>query len=357
MYRLAAIFLLSLFTYALVGQAVSDLTRLQNAHHLLYECRTSYNLNPVYIKDCLSRADQIEATIKSGSNLLRQDPVGVFTYNAEYGYLNYINAEINKTTGADSTIHYLRLTFKYIEKAREEYAARGIEYTHPFINREDVQVLYDEVYGYVKKYGMQHIAKENEAFDWMPSFKPYRYSAKATMPEDLLNTEKYQALGDVDALLKKVLDHCGYDEHSYFYYPNGFVLVTQMEQINEDGSSKDTPSRWSNTVDAEEWSLWNYLKALFTAHPSYYRVFAFVVTDQPIKIEESVNRNQFVTNTLINKLPKELKELPLTPDHSVTVLVYEFQRLSSQEGVSLNSRSKLTGKMHLRSSKIMDYWH
>ncbi len=54
----------------------------------------------------------------------------------------------------------------------------------------------------------------------------------------VLNRSYFQSavqLADVDDILLKALRKCGYTDKSHYYVPNGFALVTRIEQIDENG--------------------------------------------------------------------------------------------------------------------------
>ncbi|MEL6863393.1 MAG: hypothetical protein AAFP19_03195 [Bacteroidota bacterium] len=341
------LFLMGAWTTGAYAQG--DLQLLRQAHDQLYNCRMSFNLSPAYLDSCLARANQQIKRVPNQKTLLKKDPVGVFKYNAEYGYLSFINGEFNQQASTAENIKMLERTYKYIKKAREKYMAAG---GHSFISKESIDILHDEIKSHLGKYDLLHLVEEGQFADMMPKFTPYPYSAMSQLSRDKISGN---SLGDIDDKLSRILDQCGYDERSYFYYPNGFALVTQMEQINKDGSPRKLPHRWSSKTSVEDWSLLNYLKALFTASPSSYRIFAFVVSDHPITLEESTRVDMFVEKTVINRLPQQIRNLNFGPDHNVTVLIYEFQRKAGDQSVRLTNRSALTGKAHLKQSRILDY--
>jgi len=86
---------------------------------------------------------------------------------------------------------------------------------------------------------------------------------------------------DIDRKLSAALDNdkCRYFERSYYGVPDGFALVTRLEQINSDGTSKEIPDRWSTEIGPlRKFSLKPYLDALFRARTGYYRIIVFIVT-------------------------------------------------------------------------------
>ena len=77
-----------------------------------------------------------------------------------------------------------------------------------------------------------------------PSFPwpPPKASASSKVPDNFLReTETKQILHDIDRRLALALDKAGYFEKSYFSVPDGFALVTRLEQINADGTPKPEP--------------------------------------------------------------------------------------------------------------------
>jgi hypothetical protein len=92
-----------------------------------------------------------------------------------------------------------------------------------------------------------------------------------------------KTLHDVDSVLSYAMTNCGYVRRSYYYVPNGFAMVTQLEQINEDGTSKPDDVRWDTTNNIiyhhSSFSLLDYIYRLFHANPGFYRCMAFVITD------------------------------------------------------------------------------
>ena len=75
-------------------------------------------------------------------------------------------------------------------------------------------------------------------------------------------------LSDIDVALVEALDATGYYDKAYFSVPDGFALVTRLEQIEANGKSLQPPDRWSVQVKPlREFSLPAYLQALFSPPP------------------------------------------------------------------------------------------
>jgi len=161
----------------------------------------------------------------------------------------------------------------------------------------------------------------------------------------------------VDSILRAGLDGCRYDERRYYYIPHGFALVTQMEQINKEGSSLDPPDRWSAKIANDLNNPWDYFKALFSTPKGFYRVLIFLYTD----IDLSSNGN-FISeeearkwlNNGFNSLPNEIKYSTATNNHSCTLLVYHYEKKPGIDGEMLVP-SGLSGRIHFLNSNLSNY--
>src|SRR5581483_2158059 len=153
----------------------------------------------------------------------------------------------------------------------------------------------------------------------------------------------------------------GYGEISYYWVPNGFALVSQLEQFNDDGSPKDAPARWAIHVDrsARKFSLSDYLKALFTAEKGHFRLIVFVVTDQPFISDPVEVESDDALKWLhggMNKLPPEVAEQEFSAQHDVIALVYEFEQATADHEPALKLPSTLEGKTHLVKARLWPPW-
>jgi hypothetical protein len=187
-------------------------------------------------------------------------------------------------------------------------------------------------------------------FPWPPPAA----SASYILPAQLLRGARNTKLRDTNRVLSAALSRAGYVEKSYYAVPQGFALVTRLEQIADDASPMPLPARWSlEAPRLQTFSLQNYLLALLKAPAGYYRVLLFVVTDVPfsqssrrITGEEAVA----LVRAGLNVLPEFIAKLPYTPETVCTVLVYEFRRREGKPDVLVPGR--FDGLTHLRRSRI-----
>lgn len=162
-------------------------------------------------------------------------------------------------------------------------------------------------------------------------------------------------LGQMDERLGQALRATGYVEKSYFAVPDGFALVTRLEQIDPDGTPLDPPDRWSAEAGpVREFNLRSILRALFTANPGYFRILVFVATPQPFsQSDEEVRREEAVgwLRDGMNRLPIAVARQRYTEAFQTTVLVYEFEQPESGDPQLVAGR--LTARTHLQRSGLL----
>ena len=184
-------------------------------------------------------------------------------------------------------------------------------------------------------------------------------SARKNIPRKIFAEAQY--LGDVDVIIAKALDSCGYYERSYFAIPNGFALVARLERINQDATSKQGIARWDLRINKTNgFSLKDYLEALIYGNPGYFRVIVFVIHDQPFKsVNVKISREQALhwLDSGLTFLPPGIRNLRINTSHYCTSLIYEFELPDSGTAPKLLYPGKHTGKMHLIRSNLWDFLH
>jgi hypothetical protein len=191
-------------------------------------------------------------------------------------------------------------------------------------------------------------------FPWPPP----RASATVVLPDEFLRRPADSVLrwGDVDRTLTSALDACGYFDRSYYAVPDGFAIVTRLEQMQADGTSKAPPDRWAvEYKPVASFSLALYLRALFTADPGFYRIIVFVVTSQSFSQRPSeVSREEAMTwlQRGLDRLPADLAGREYTGQYACTALIYQFEQPGSGEGAKLDVPSDLPGRTQLERAKL-----
>lgn len=164
-------------------------------------------------------------------------------------------------------------------------------------------------------------------------------------------------LSDIDSLLSRGLSICGYNEKSYFEIPEGFVLITRLERINND-ASPHIRERWTtgaSYVGYESFSLSKYLRSLFYADPGKFRVLAFVVTSipfNPTDLEISFQEASEYSQMGLKWLPDQIGSEPFTYGHNCTALIYEFLKPQYEEARFIH-HSRYQGIDHLTKNNFL----
>lgn len=165
-----------------------------------------------------------------------------------------------------------------------------------------------------------------------------------------------QTLGNLDAQLRHALESAGYYGVAYFGVPDGFAIVTRIEQTDGQGRPLAGEARWSATVVAmRSFSPTEYLRALLTAPAGYFRVIAIVVSSRPFSF--SGDRAQLSTierwaRSGSTGLPSEVQREPFTEAHRVTALIYEFEKRSSAEKPQVFIPGRWTAAQHLQHTTL-----
>lgn len=190
------------------------------------------------------------------------------------------------------------------------------------------------------------------------AWPPPRASASDVIPRELLEVKHgVTRLRDVDRRITKALEQNGYYESSYYAVPGGFALVTKMEQIQSDGTSKQEPDRWSlKPLPLGEFSLPAYLAALFRATGGYYRLIVFVVTPYSFGQSATKVRAEEAIGWLsegLNRLPAVIGDLDFSRGgYACTALIYEFERPSETEEPKIRLPGLIPGRTHLVKAGI-----
>jgi hypothetical protein len=188
-------------------------------------------------------------------------------------------------------------------------------------------------------------------FPWPP---PHA-SAFQVVPRNLLIRQEPSTLGDIVKHLEDALNSNGYTELSYFAVPRGVAIVTQMEEINEDGTSKQLPDRWAAEVPVRI-SLSALIRSLFQAKPGRFRIITFIATSVPFAQDTAIVSRDEATDWLsrgANVLPPELSKRSYSSDYNTTAVIYEFEKPTRDQAAVLAIQGSLTGMTHLEKAGIL----
>ena len=191
-------------------------------------------------------------------------------------------------------------------------------------------------------------------FPWPPP----EASARSEVPKKFLVRPgtKEALLRDIDSRLSLALRDAGYAGKSYCAVPEGFALVTRLEQIESDGRPKPDSERWAVGMGPlREFSLSAYLKSLSSARAGYFRLIVFVVTPYPVSYSKAKiirEEAQLWLQEGLNRLPPSIGAWRFTADHSCTALIYEFEKSEVERTPHTVIPGRLTGRTHLEQSGL-----
>jgi tetratricopeptide (TPR) repeat protein len=202
--------------------------------------------------------------------------------------------------------------------------------------------------------GEERGVEERQAVPRFP-WPPPKASAEDTISRELLvGNVEHPRLATVAQAIETAFRQAGYGKKSYYSVPSGFAMASQIEQINEDGSPKESVDRWSlEVLPIRHFSLGLYLNALFRARPGYYRVIVFIVTSKAFsqsntKVSEADARLWISSG--LNKLPEEIGNQEYSPAYSCTALIYEFKKTGKHADLI---EQRISGETHLQKSGLL----
>lgn len=164
-----------------------------------------------------------------------------------------------------------------------------------------------------------------------------------------------QTLADVNKLLIKALEACGYDERRYYYFPpEGFALITKMEQTNKEAFSLNAPHRWSTSINKEINNPIDYITSLLTAPTGYYRIFVFLIADTTTSSSGAAISEAKALQWLENgyaSLPVELGRIHNSSNHTYTLLVYQYRK-TEHNATQINN---ISGRENFVRSRLSQF--
>jgi hypothetical protein len=143
-------------------------------------------------------------------------------------------------------------------------------------------------------------------------------------------------------------------EYRVYGVPNGFALVTKLEQIDKDGAPLPPRYRFIDPDATEPFSITDFLRKLYIAPPGRYRLIVFIVSDERFQNRRETLARADAKSLMqggSNDLESELGSKPFTPAHVVTALIYEFVKEHAGK-VSTKIPGETEAINHFRRSNI-----
>lgn len=168
------------------------------------------------------------------------------------------------------------------------------------------------------------------------------------------------SFGDVQRHISATLSRAGALAPAHYVLSSdedvhGFAMVTRVEEIRQDG----TPVRIAQqSVENESagFSLGGLLRRFISAPAGFYRVIAFVLTD-----DTSVGEKRAVSRAEAEGwLQGNVLTLPPTiaarqiENHFLTILIYQFEKSNKQQPAILTFNPQASALTHLANSRLSD---
>jgi hypothetical protein len=165
-----------------------------------------------------------------------------------------------------------------------------------------------------------------EFFPWPPRWPTSRWHPAADLFAD---QQRYRTLGDVDDYLLKKIHAADYHQYGHFRIKNsGFAIVTKIERINDKGEP-DPQQRFDSSLNpTSSFNLAEYCYRLLFGGRGRFRVFVFIFTPEPVNPVRGTHMDFPLVVSWekagASYLPPKIRAVPVTADHKLSILVYEF---------------------------------
>ncbi len=182
--------------------------------------------------------------------------------------------------------------------------------------------------------------------------------------EFMIPGEAFSECKNLGEVAQKITSALNAEKYPYRYlsFPNGYVIVTQMEQYNDDGTIiEDSETRWVDypKQEAFSWSI-DYFSSLIFPNKGYLRVFVFIVTSENYGYEGQASKSEASSwhNQGVNKLPHQIEELPYSDEiYDINLLTYEFEVPESNHKAKQKCPCcKFQARDHLEKSRLIDHF-
>jgi hypothetical protein len=152
----------------------------------------------------------------------------------------------------------------------------------------------------------------------------------------------------MNGILTRHLNAIGHVERRYFAVPEGFALLTRLEQIDRAGMPLPESQRWEvNPI--VEMNLGRFLESIFISTKGYFRFVAFIVADTSFGSGEPISRPgmQVLFARGYGDLPDDLGQRLVRDTTNCTVLIYEFVVTDVERETRVSDPSAIGARAHL----------
>lgn len=196
-----------------------------------------------------------------------------------------------------------------------------------------------------------HCTDTTPQFPWPPPWA----TARVPIPRGLVtrpaSSRAADTLGYVADSIESALRRAGIEWAVYAIGDSGFAYVTRIEMIQPTGEPIPPPDRFPEDIATATGSsgFLGLVVSRFRARQGHFRIIAVVVTSRPVTAGPSpmtVDEAICLIHGGMPTLPATLRRRAVR-DLDVVALVYEFERLSAADSVTLRSAPMVSASRHL----------
>lgn len=187
-------------------------------------------------------------------------------------------------------------------------------------------------------------------------------SSRTVLPREVML--KSNSLSEVLEIFSQALRKAGYEQQGwYLANDEEIIVITELEQIREDGGSRIDGKRWSLEFSSPEISsIADFIKTLVQgATPGRYRSFIFLFSHN----NRLANRRGIQSSSIteINILRDWLRmgarvpvfqylQTTISADFQCYVFIYEYERSPVDSSVTFVENSNISAVQHLKGAGI-----
>ncbi len=187
--------------------------------------------------------------------------------------------------------------------------------------------------------------------DWPPEIPSSRISL-----DNLISDREGLSLYDAGEKFVTAFSDAGYLQNSFYSVPGGFILVTDTEKIDLDGSALEGNARYQMPGSIRDLSLGRIIRNLFFERPTtMYRYIAVVVSNQPFVTSEKqlkIDEAKTVVQHGITNLTDRAKNVPFSKDFKVTALIYEYENRGVNYDLDFVAPGRINPAIHLKKTNL-----
>jgi hypothetical protein len=155
--------------------------------------------------------------------------------------------------------------------------------------------------------------------------------------------------------LAAALHEAGYGDLSFYDVPGGFLLLAGLELVDDQGlgtTPSDPALRFSGKLPQKRFFTLPFWSELLAHRKGRYRLFVFVVIDQPFGYSTDVTEGHLVWRPPARELPLDRTEMPYDTHERWYALVYEFEKAGDAPSAKLAAQPVDPG-VNLANSGIL----